>query len=1017
MDNQKIKSIIRFQNKFRFYKKELNTINERFHFYKTLLTSILNNYEYLNKLKVYKNINIDDELLLLSDKIKKFNVNITFKYLKDNNKTIDDMSFELYEINAYLIKLINHIAPSNLYAVFDILNININKYNDKDYNRLLFLCNNLIPVNVWCSNCNNYNEIKVFDNNRTSPTKNIIDKMIDNNNTSIVIGETSLPDFFNNLANFIISSKTISPNTENNNITFNFNLNEIKSYFTDNDNVVIGNNNSDNVVLNNKGINIYIKYDENYYAIQGILIDDILDIKKEDFLIKSLLSSIKSHVYYEILTVPKGFKTRFLNTLKLKEILINTPKEIGLNLKKKYNEYKCFQGKHLNTMISDFLLSNKQKKIDILTILFYGNETDEKLAYLLYDILKIKDNKGIADEIIYSLHYTLRNKLDNAKNLLEEDVRNVSKLVSSDIPYEKRISLMNVNESIKAKAMEKYKSMKNNIQGDNKAQSWLDGILKIPFGINRENSLLNFKDNFIKGLNNSNINSFNDVEKYLKELGDEKLSNEWNIYKDKRTKYIRNVRQKLDDAVYGHKEAKTQLERIIAQWINGESKGEVLGLCGPPGTGKTSLAKNGLSKCLVDDDGNYRPFAFLPIGGSVNGSTLVGHNYTYVGSTWGRIVDILIVNGCMNPIIFIDEVDKISNTEHGREIVSVLTHLTDLTQNDSFEDKYFSGVPLDLSRALIVFSFNDINLLDPILRDRITVIETKPYNIKEKIHILKDYVVPEILKTTGFNKDEILFDDDMLEFLITTYTNEAGVRRIKEKLVEIIRDINLKMTFDGDTYQIPYTITKEYVEDLFKHKPRMRFKQINKVPEVGLVNGLYATTSGVGGLTVIQAMKYPSEKMLDLTTTGQQGDVMKESVNYAFKIAYSLLDDIERDLILENPKFGIHIHTPEAATKKDGPSAGAAMTLAIYSLLTGKQVRNDVAMTGEIDLCKNVTAIGGVYAKLMGAKKAGVKLALIPEENMEDLIILRDEGISPEDDTFDVKPISTIYDVIKYALV
>jgi ATP-dependent Lon protease len=191
-------------------------------------------------------------------------------------------------------------------------------------------------------------------------------------------------------------------------------------------------------------------------------------------------------------------------------------------------------------------------------------------------------------------------------------------------------------------------------------------------------------------------------------------------------------------------------------------------------------------------NGNSRPFAFLPIGGSVNGSTLVGHNFTYVGSTWGRIADILMVSNCMNPIIFIDEVDKISNTEYGKEITAVLTHLTDATQNDSFEDKYFSGIPLVLSKALIVFSFNDASLIDPILRDRITIIETKPYTLQEKIHILTNYMIPEVLKEVGFNKDEVIINNDVIKYLIETYTNEAGVRKIKEKIVEIIRDINLK---------------------------------------------------------------------------------------------------------------------------------------------------------------------------------------------------------------------------------
>ena len=201
----------------------------------------------------------------------------------------------------------------------------------------------------------------------------------------------------------------------------------------------------------------------------------------------------------------------------------------------------------------------------------------------------------------------------------------------------------------------------------------------------------------------------------------------------------------------------------------------------------------------------------------------------------------------------------------------------------------------------------------------------------------------------------------------------------------------------------------------------MRIKKICPTPQVGLVNGLYATTSGIGGLTVIQIMKYPSEKMLELNITGQQGDVMKESVKYALRIAYTLLTEEEQNKILSDSKdgknFGLHIHTPDAATKKDGPSAGAAMTIAIYSILSGRKINNEVALTGEIDLIRNVTAIGGVYAKLNGAKEAGVKKALIPKENLDDLNILRDEGNSPEDNNFTVETIESIEDVMRHCLI
>jgi ATP-dependent Lon protease len=240
----------------------------------------------------------------------------------------------------------------------------------------------------------------------------------------------------------------------------------------------------------------------------------------------------------------------------------------------------------------------------------------------------------------------------------------------------------------------------------------------------------------------------------------------------------------------------------------------------------------------------------------------------------------------MNPIIFIDELDKVSHTEHGREIISILTHLTDATQNDEFEDKYYAGIKLNLSKALIVFSFNDPSLIDPILRDRITMIETNPLNISEKLTIIKDYMLPEICKEVGFNKNELIFSDDLIKHLIETYTNEAGVRKIKEKIVDIIRDINLNR-FHNDNFKLPYVIDLDYVKKLFENHPKVRVKKIADEPSVGMVNGLYASNSNLGGITIIQCVRFPSDKMLELNLTGQAGDVMKESVQYALKNAFN----------------------------------------------------------------------------------------------------------------------------------
>ena len=1039
---EKIRSICIFQRRYRFIKSELKTINNRVIFFKDVIMSMINNLSYLNYLKIFENTN-SSEIILLEEmkKIKKeldiFPDKLIIKNLKDKN--LDFWNLKLLEINNMIILFINHLSPENINYILKLICGNnwISSFNDKYIDIILFISRFFKPICVWSSKYHKEEVILDKDNKikkniekkRDSlVTKDILESLIkgksSNVSSSIIIGDSSVPSFLRSINEIIGNSKKSKTINRKNNYK------EIHCVaILGKENIEITKNKHSLSLIEDKfGASIYMKVNDEYIVIQGIFKDDQLDISRSIPFVKEKFLSHKGILNYELLLVPKKFKNSYLKILSVRDILVCDSNELLEDVTKKYNDFKVLKSKPLLTLINEFLLASKYRKIDILTLLLMSNDENKKLAFVLYDIFKTKDKRDISTEIYNSLHYSIREELNFAQDQLNKEEKKISKISTSDIPYERRILLLKVDDDVKNKALTKLKSIKNSFQGDNKAQSWLDGLLKIPFGNFEENNIMGFKKSFIEKLKlkapGEDFFSEHEVSNYINKLSDENkeenLVDEWNKYQIDKIEYLKDVRKTLDKAVYGHKEAKTQLERIFAQWINGDSKGEIIGLQGPPGTGKTSLAKNGLSQCLKDNEGKPRPFGFLPIGGSVNGSTLVGHNYTYVGSTWGRIVDILMTSKCMNPIIFIDEVDKVSNTDHGREIISILTHLTDLTQNDEFEDKYFAGVKINLSKALIVFSFNDVNLIDPILRDRITIIETKPLTIEEKIEIVRSYMMPEILKEVGFAKNELILSDKIIEFLINTYTNEAGVRKIKEKLIEIVRDINLKRFYD-ESIELPYEIKEDYIKILFENKPKVRVKKIANEPSVGLVNGLYATTTGIGGLTIIQTVKYPADKMLELTLTGKQGDVMKESVNYATRIAFSLIPKELQEKIIKDShdkkSFGIHVHTPEAAVPKDGPSAGAAMTLAIYSLLTGKKVSNKVALTGEIDLCRNVTAIGGVYAKLNGAKKAGVTKALIPEENLEDLEKLRREGISPEDENFEVVTISTIQDVLDNCLV
>lgn len=274
-------------------------------------------------------------------------------------------------------------------------------------------------------------------------------------------------------------------------------------------------------------------------------------------------------------------------------------------------------------------------------------------------------------------------------------------------------------------------------------------------------------------------------------------------------RFISNTKQILNNKVYGHLESKDQIIRILAQWVsNPKSKGNVIGIHGNPGVGKTTLIKDGVCTALG------LPFAFIPLGGASDSSYLEGHSYTYEGSTSGRIVDVLSKAKCMNPVIYFDELDKISNTTRGQEIISLLIHITDFSQNDQFYDKYFSPIPIDLSKCLFIFTYNDDNMINPILKDRMISIHTKDYTITDKIHIFKHHLFNSV--KTDFSLENITIDDETIRYLISK-THESGVRNLRRLIENIVSNINVEILIGDSMSQntnIDIKLAAKYVAHL-----------------------------------------------------------------------------------------------------------------------------------------------------------------------------------------------------------
>ena len=444
------------------------------------------------------------------------------------------------------------------------------------------------------------------------------------------------------------------------------------------------------------------------------------------------------------------------------------------------------------------------------------------------------------------------------------------------------------------------------------------------------------------------------------------------------------------------------------------AKGTILCFYGPPGVGKTSLA-NSIALALK------RKLVRIALGGLEDVSELRGHRRTYIGAMPGRIVQGLIDAKEMNPVVVLDEIDKIRNSFRG-DPSSVLLEILDPEQNKEFRD-YYTNFDLDLSQVIFVATANDLSTIPAPLRDRMEFININSYTPDQKEQIAKKYLIPQELKKHGLQSKEVSFTQGAIKLLIEKYTREAGVRNLRRKIAEVLRKV-AKQILQNSTEKIQ--ITPKNLHD-YLDKIVFEFESASKGAEVGLVNGLAWTSVG-GDVLKIEALKIRGKGSLNLT--GNLGDVMKESAKIAYSYVKSLIDngtlkvDTKQIPLTQEEKsqhthlspneiynrFDVHLHVPEGATPKDGPSAGIAIASALSSLLMNKKVRGDIAMTGELTLRGKVLPIGGLQEKLIAAYKSGMTVVLIPKKNFE-----RDLDEIPQEvrDGLIIHPVSTFKEVLE----
>ena len=753
-------------------------------------------------------------------------------------------------------------------------------------------------------------------------------------------------------------------------------------------------------VLIQNCVNIYVKFNNSYIVLSGYFAYDSLNIiVRTSQLCNNFIYQKRKELELFIISkkdISEKFVRSYMRNVALCDIITLSNNDFFTNIMDDYKLYNKLVKLSFIHLMKEFVKDEVDQKLclknmfNIIRLLLLGSDESVNIAGLLYGITKEKkmDTEFSISDIIYkNLSYLSQIKLRKTVTNIKNEMDKIKTMSIDDVDLKKQIvTCKNMPDMVKKASFEKIEEMKTSNNEYYKQLMYVRTLLNFPWPSSED-------DTFFENIGKT---------------------------KEKSKKFLNNVIDSLNEKVYGHSECKESIKELIGKWLcNPASSGSAIGLSGPPGVGKTLIAK-----AIGDSLGI--PFVQITLGGQNDGELLHGHGYTYSGSQPGMIVKKMVEAGSARCVMYFDELDKSCKRYDSNEIYNILIHITDPNTNTEFQDRFFQEIKFPLNKVLFIFSYNDSSIIDPILMDRIKEIDVKPFKLFDKKIIIDKFLMKEMSDLVGFENGSIKLDNQAIELIINRYTNESGVRDLKRKLETIFLKLNIDRIYNTNIFEKVNTISKnkpivltDKVIENYLGKNIIQIQATHTENLVGVINGLYATDSGQGGILPIQIFdNYANDDgKFTLKLTGSQRRVMRESVISAFTCAvHCIREDIRNEYFLKHSN-GMHIHCTGTSIPKDGPSGGSSFACGIISRILNKKIRCDVALTGEIELTGKIAKIGGLPYKLNGAKRAGIKLALVSSENADDIETIKKDYDGLIDDNFQIILVDNIKDILKHALI